>query len=114
MNLKSCWLVSVSACQSGMGKSLDGEGVLGLRRGFYRAGVMSVLLCLWPIGDKEARTFVENFYSLVKQDMPLKDVYPKTMATMLRQQADEKGIPYAIRASGPFVMNTVWKKIPKD
>jgi CHAT domain-containing protein len=113
LDLKSCVLVSVSACQSGMGQSLEGEGVLGLRRAFYRAGVMNVLLCLWPIGDKDARAFVENFYSLVKQDIPLKDVYPKTMAKMLREYADKKGITYAIRATGPFVMSCVWKKIPK-
>lgn len=113
-DLKSCWLVSVSACQSGMGQSLDGEGVLGLRRGFYRAGVMNVLLCLWPIGDKDARAFIENFYALVKSDMPLKDAYPKTVAKMLRQQADEKGITYAIRATGPFIMSSIWKKYPKQ
>ena len=112
MDLKSCDLISVSACQSGMGQSLSGEGVLGIRRGFYRAGAESVLLCLWPIGDKEARAFVENFYALVKQDMPLKDVYPKTMAKMLREYADKKGITYAIRATGPFVMSSVWAQIP--
>lgn len=114
MDLSSCWLVSVSACQSGMGTSLDGEGLLGLRRGFYRAGAATLLLCLWPIGDKEARAFVENFYGLVKQGKPLKDAYPNTMAKMLREYADKKGIPYAIRATGPFVMSSVWKKYPKQ
>lgn len=113
LDLSSCWLVSVSACQSGMGQTLDGEGVLGLRRGFYRAGAMNLLLCLWPVGDKEARAFVETFYALVGQGVPFKDVYPKTMAKMLREHADKKGIPYAIRAAGPFVMSSVWKKYPK-
>lgn len=113
MDLKSCDLISVSACQSGMGQSLSGEGVLGIRRGFYRAGAKNVLLCLWPIGDKEARAFVENFYALYAQDTPLKDVYPKTLAKMAREYADKKGITYAIRATGPFVMNSVWVQIPE-
>lgn len=113
LDLNSCWLVSVSACQSGMGQSLDGEGVLGLRRGFYRAGAANLLLCLWPIGDKEAGAFVETFYALVGQDVPFKDIYPKTMAKMLREHADKKGITYAIRAAGPFVMSSVWKKYAK-
>ncbi|NDB47396.1 MAG: hypothetical protein EB163_09015, partial [Nitrososphaeria archaeon] len=65
-------------------------------------------------GDKEARVFVESFYGRVKEGMPLKDAYPKTVAKLLRQQADEKGIPYAIRATGPFVMSSIWKKYPKD
>jgi len=112
MDLKSCDLISVSACQSGMGQSLSGEGVLGIRRGFYRAGAENVLLCLWPIGDKEARAFVENFYALYAQDTPLKDVYPKTVAKMAREYADKKGITYAIRATGPFVMSSVWAQIP--
>ena len=114
MDLSSCWLVSVSACQSGMGTSLDGEGLLGLRRGFYRAGAATLLLCLWPIGDKDARAFVESFYALVKQGEPLKNAYPNTMAKMLREYADKKGITYAIRATGPFVMSSVWKKYPKQ
>lgn len=109
LDLSSCWLVSVSACQSGMGKNLNGEGVLGLRRGFYRSGVANLLLCLWPIGDKEARVFVENFYKLIEKNVPLKDVYPETMAKVLRQHADKKGITYAIRSAGPFVMSSVWK-----
>ena len=113
MDLKSCDLISVSACQSGMGQSLSGEGVLGIRRGFYRAGAENVLLCLWPIGDKEARAFVENFYALYAQDTPLKDVYPKTVAKMAREYADKKGITYAIRATGPFVMSSVWAQIPE-
>ena len=113
MDLKSCDLISVSACQSGMGQSLGGEGVLGIRRGFYRAGAKNVLLCLWPIGDKEARAFVENFYALYAQETPLKDVYPKTLAKMAREYADKKGITYAIRATGPFVMSSVWAQIPE-
>jgi len=111
IDLESCVLVSVSACQSGMGKSLDGEGVLGLRRGFYRSGAANLLLCLWPVGDKEARVLIENFYWLLEKNS-LKDVYPKTMAKLLRQYSDEKGIAYAIRAAGPFVMSSVWKPLP--
>jgi len=114
MDLSSCWLVSVSACQSGMGRSYEGEGVLGIRRGFNHAGVANLLLCLWPVGDKEARIFIEQFYQYLGQGVAIKKAYTQTMAELLRKAADEKGIAYAIRAVGPFVMNSVSKPLPNN
>ena len=114
MDLGGCALVSVSACQSGMGKSSDGEGVLGIRRGFIQAGASNLLLCLWPIGDREAGVFVDHFYGLIGKDVPLNEAYHLTVASLIRKAADEKGISYAIRAVGPFVMNSVYKKITEN
>lgn len=114
MDLSSCWLVSVSACQSGMGRSHEGEGVLGIRRGFNQAGVANLLLCLWPVGDREARIFIEQFYQHLGEGVAIKKAYSQTMTELLRQAADEKGIAYAIRAVGPFVMNSVCKPLSNN
>jgi len=114
IDLSSCLLVSVSACQSGMGKTYNGEGVLGIRRGFIQAGASNLLLCLWPVGDREARIFIEHFYDLIGKNLPAKEAYSQTMAALIRKAADEKGISYAIRAVGPFVMNSVWKNVSEN
>jgi len=56
-------LVVLSACESGVGKTLRGEGLLGLVRGFLFAGARSVLSSVWRIEDSPATAdFMEDFY----------------------------------------------------
>ena len=105
MNLKNTWLVSVSACESGMGRSLDGEGILGLRRGFQNAGVKNLLLCLWPIQDEDARTFMESFYDGIGKGLPPQDAYSDTVADLLSRARQEGGLSRAIRSAGAFVLS---------
>jgi len=105
MNLQSTWLVSVSACESGMGRSLDGEGILGLRRGFQNAGVKNLLLCLWPIQDEDARTFMESFYDGIGKGLSPQDAYSDTVASLLSTARQEGGLSQAIRRAGAFVLS---------
>ncbi|HEY6194450.1 MAG TPA: CHAT domain-containing protein, partial [Candidatus Eisenbacteria bacterium] len=55
------WAV-LSACRTGMGEVLDGEGVSGLRRAFRQTGVRTVVSSVWPVGDAEAREWMETLY----------------------------------------------------
>jgi CHAT domain-containing protein/Tfp pilus assembly protein PilF len=60
-------LVTLSACQSGVGQHLQGEGLIGLARGFIYAGARSVLASLWRIEDSPATAnFMETFYRKLK------------------------------------------------
>jgi CHAT domain-containing protein len=56
------WAV-LSACNTGNGELLDGEGVLGLERAFRIAGVRSVVMTLWPVDDDSAHRFMHRLYS---------------------------------------------------
>jgi CHAT domain-containing protein/Tfp pilus assembly protein PilF len=55
-------LVALSACDSGLGRELRGEGLLGLTRAFQHAGAQSVLASLWRVGDEPAAALMVPFY----------------------------------------------------
>jgi CHAT domain-containing protein len=60
-------LVVLSACNTGMGKMVSGEGVLGMQRSFFQAGTSSVLVSLWNIFDKSTSTLMSRFYKKLKE-----------------------------------------------
>ena len=106
MHLEGTWLVSVSACESGMGRSLDGEGILGLRRGFQRAGAQNLLLCLWPIQDTQACDFIEAFYKKIGAGKDPTEAYTETITESLIKDRESIGLAAAIRNSGAFVLSS--------
>jgi CHAT domain-containing protein/tetratricopeptide (TPR) repeat protein len=55
-------LVVLSACQTGLGKEIKGEGLVGLTRGFMYAGTPRVVASLWQIDDRAAAEFMGRFY----------------------------------------------------
>jgi CHAT domain-containing protein len=57
-----CDLVVVSACQTGRGKLLSGEGVVGLSRAFLYAGAQSVVVSLWNVSDGSTSQLMKVFY----------------------------------------------------
>jgi CHAT domain-containing protein/Tfp pilus assembly protein PilF len=59
-------LVTLSACNTGMGKIVTGEGLLGLQRSFLSAGASSVMVSLWSIYDRSTADFMSEFYSMLK------------------------------------------------
>lgn len=62
-NLKlSADLVVLSACQTGLGKDVRGEGIIGITRGFEYAGVPKVIVSLWNINDEATSSLMSIFY----------------------------------------------------
>lgn len=55
-------LVVLGACETGRGRPVSGEGVLGLPRLFLGAGAQSVLMTQWPIDDRIAAQLLPKFY----------------------------------------------------
>ena len=61
-------LVVLSACRSGLGKELKGEGLLGLTQSFFHAGATRVLVSLWDVGDEPTARLMELFYRELLQE----------------------------------------------
>jgi CHAT domain-containing protein/predicted negative regulator of RcsB-dependent stress response len=55
-------LVVLSACQTGVGKQIKGEGLIALTRGFTYAGAASVVASLWKVDDEATKILMEEFY----------------------------------------------------
>jgi CHAT domain-containing protein len=55
-------LVVLSGCQTGLGKDLKGEGLIGLTRGFMFAGAPTVVASLWQVDDESTAELMKRFY----------------------------------------------------
>lgn len=68
----SAELVVLSACETGLGREVPGEGLVsGLPRAFLAAGARRVLVSLWPVGDRETAELMTAFYRhLAQQRLP--------------------------------------------
>ena len=63
-------LVVLSACQTGLGKEIRGEGIVGLGRAFMYAGASRLVVSLWSVNDKATEELMTIFYQgLLKQGL---------------------------------------------
>jgi tetratricopeptide (TPR) repeat protein len=66
LQLKGC-LVTLSACETGLGHVSAGNEQVGLVRGFLTAGASAVVASLWTVDDASTAELMRSFYSLLRQ-----------------------------------------------
>ncbi len=106
LRLDGTWLVVLSACETGIGKSLAGEGVLGMRRGLMQAGASHLLLTLWPVADEGTADYMVAFYTALQagQKTP-QDAAAQAQATFLKTFRERRGTAAAVRLAAPFILS---------
>ena len=60
--LREPWLVTLSACDTGLGDLLGGEGTRGLRSAFFQVGARNLVVSLWEVPDVETTDLMIDFY----------------------------------------------------
>jgi CHAT domain-containing protein len=106
MDLRGTDLVVLSACETGLGKVEQGEGVYGLRRAFQMAGVRTVVSALWQIPDKETVSFMKDLYAQKVH------TYPELMQAVALNRINElkyRGEPTHPFTWGAFVAMGDWR-----
>jgi len=64
-------LVTLSACQTGLGKVAKGEGIIGLSRALLYAGAQNLVVSLWTVSDESTSMLMVDFYAdLLKSENP--------------------------------------------
>ncbi|MEG4630388.1 tetratricopeptide repeat protein [Microcoleus sp. AR_TQ3_B6] len=98
-------LVVLSACQSGMGQNIKGEGMVGLTRGFMYAGAQRVAVSLWSVDDEGTAVLMQKFYQkMVQQKLAPAAALRAAQIEMMQQEKWQS--PYYWAA---FTLQGEWK-----
>jgi CHAT domain-containing protein len=98
-------LVVLSACDSALGQSVDGEGLIGLTRAFQYAGAHTVAASLWRVSDRTTAELMVRFYRHLKAGLPKDEALRAAQIELIRgpiKVKNEKGEEVEIDASAPY------------
>ncbi len=83
-------MVSLSACETGLGKIYQGEGIFGLTHTFMTAGANSMLVSLWSVNDRSTSEFMISVYDLVKEGIDYPQAVSKTKQKFIQGDYGEE------------------------
>jgi CHAT domain-containing protein len=98
-------LVVLSACRTGLGKEVRGEGLVGLTRGFMYAGAPRVIVSLWSVNDPATAELMRRFYEAMLKDEQRPAQALRTAQTSMWNDP-HWGAPYYWAA---FVLQGEWR-----
>src|SRR6266540_2528212 len=98
-------LIVLSACETGLGKEIKGEGLIGLTRGFMYSGAPRVVASLWNVDDLAAAELMKLFYQrMLKDGLPAGAALRAAQLELSRQK--RWASPYFWAG---FVLHGEWK-----
>ncbi len=87
-------MVVLSSCNTGVGKLINGEGILSLARGFLYAGSRSVVMSMWAVEDKSASAVVRSFYKNLRSGQTKSSALRSARLRFLRTADQGRSHPY--------------------
>ncbi|MBI1923045.1 tetratricopeptide repeat protein [Candidatus Poribacteria bacterium] len=97
-------LVVLSACQTGLGQEVRGEGLIGLTRAFLYAGANSVVASLWEVSDASTAALMRAFYQHLRKGASKDVALQKAMATVRRNPKYQHPFYWS-----PFILVGDWQ-----
>ncbi|MDF0554799.1 CHAT domain-containing tetratricopeptide repeat protein [Kamptonema sp. UHCC 0994] len=82
-------LVVLSACDTGKGR-ITGDGIIGLSRALFTAGVPSAIVSLWPINDGSTAFLMANFYQNLQQNPNKAQALRQAMLVTMKKYPDPR------------------------
>jgi CHAT domain-containing protein len=105
MNISS-YLVTLSACNTGLGKYSKGMGITGLARSFMHAGAKNLIVSLWSVDDKATSVIMNEFYkNLIPENKIISDSLKNSQLFIMNKTdtiKDKNGDPVIITYMHPF------------
>src|SRR6185503_19362117 len=86
MDLVGTKLVVLSACQTGLGEAVSGEGVYGLRRALVMAGAETQVMSLWEVDTGRTRELTIAYYQRLKAGAGRSEALRQAQLQMLGQK----------------------------
>lgn len=87
-------LAILSACNTGYGKMQKGEGIISIARGFFYAGVPSVVMTLWSVEDNSSAELMELFYKHLTKGLHKDEALRQAKLDYLNQSDQLTAFPY--------------------
>jgi CHAT domain-containing protein/Flp pilus assembly protein TadD len=106
LNLSATKLVTLSACDTGLGTISNGEGIYGLRRALTIAGAESQVISLWKVADDATKGFMINYYIRLNKDEGRSAALHQAQRDMLK--SEKYSHPYYWAA---FIPSGDWRPI---
>jgi len=82
-------IITLSACETGIGKLQKGEGMLSLARAFNYAGASSIVNTLWKINDQSSKEIISNFYENLNDGLSKKEALRQAKLNYLMVNNDD-------------------------
>jgi CHAT domain-containing protein len=87
-------LVTLSACSTGLGKLVSGEGILGLTRAFFYSGARNVTVSLWNVNDSATSALMTAFYQNLNRGLPKREALRQAKLSLLHSRNTVWRHPY--------------------
>jgi CHAT domain-containing protein len=106
LNLWGTQLVTLSACDTGIGEVVNGEGVYGLRRAIVLAGAEALVMSLWPVSDLVTREMMISYYTGLQHGLGRGEALRHVQLEMLRRKGRQHPFYWA-----SFIHSGAWSPL---